>query len=82
MLVFKISGTKPAPIPCILCEPAVPFDRIGESEGSTATTKISGFLDFRYSPVPVIVPPVPTPETKMSTLPSVSSQISGPVVAR
>ena len=29
----------------------------------------------------VTVPPVPTPATKMSTLPSVSSQISGPVVA-
>jgi len=28
----------------------------------------------------VIVPPVPTPDTKMSTLPRVSSQISGPVV--
>ena len=27
------------------------------------------------------VPPVPTPATKMSTCPSVSSQISGPVVA-
>ena len=29
----------------------------------------------------MIVPPVPTPATKMSTLPSVSAQISGPVVA-
>jgi hypothetical protein len=28
-----------------------------------------------------MVPPVPTPEMRMSTLPSVSSQISGPVVA-
>lgn len=28
-----------------------------------------------------MVPPVPTPATKMSTLPSVSAQISGPVVA-
>ena len=27
------------------------------------------------------VPPVPTPATKMSTVPSVSAQISGPVVA-
>ena len=27
-----------------------------------------------------MVPPVPTPETRMSTAPSVSSQISGPVV--
>ena len=29
-----------------------------------------------------MVPPVPTPETKMSTLPSVSFQISGPVVRK
>ncbi len=28
-----------------------------------------------------MVPPVPTPATKMSIVPSVSSQISGPVVA-
>ncbi len=27
-----------------------------------------------------MVPPVPTPQTRMSTRPSVSSQISGPVV--
>ena len=30
----------------------------------------------------MIVPPVPMPATKTSTAPSVSSQISGPVVAR
>lgn len=29
-------------------------------------------LDFRYSPTPVIVPPVPTPATKISTFPSVA----------
>ncbi len=29
-----------------------------------------------------MVPPVPTPEMRMSTLPSVSSQISGPVVCQ
>ena len=33
-------------------------------------------------PTPVIVPPVPTPETKMSTAPSVSFQISSAVVLR
>jgi hypothetical protein len=31
-------------------------------------------------PTPVMVPPVPMPETKMSTLPSVSFQISSAVV--
>jgi hypothetical protein len=34
-----------------------------------------------YWATPVMVPPVPVPETRMSTLPSVSFQISGPVVA-
>ena len=40
------------------------------------------YTDFsrRNFPVPVMVPPVPAPATKMSTSPSVSSQISGPVV--
>ena len=33
-----------------------------------------------YRLTPVSVPPVPTPEMRMSTLPAVSSQISGPVV--
>ena len=37
---------------------------------------------LRYRPVPLIVPPVPMPATKTSTAPSVSAQISGPVVAR
>ena len=29
-----------------------------------------------------MVPPVPTPDTRMSIAPSVSSQISGPVVSK
>ena len=33
-------------------------------------------------PQPVIVPPVPTPQTRMSILPSVSRQISSAVVLR
>ena len=39
-----------------------------------------GFFSLRYPPTPVIVPPVPTPATKISTSPPVSSHISGPVV--
>ncbi len=35
---------------------------------------------FRYPPVPVTVPPVPTPATKWVIFPPVCSQISGPVV--
>jgi len=37
-----------------------------------------GFFGLMYSQTPVIVPPVPTPEIRKSTRPSVSSQISGP----
>ena len=69
-------------MPWILCGPATPLERTGEVAGSTATTFTSGFCFFRYSPTPVIVPPVPTPATKMSTFPSVSAQISGPVDAK
>ena len=68
-------------MPWILCGPGCAAERIGDSCGSTATTCTPGFRFFRYAPTPVIVPPVPTPATKMSTSPSVSSQISGPVVA-
>ena len=39
------------------------------------------FFSLRYFPVPEIVPPVPIPEINMSTFPSVSSHISGPVVS-
>lgn len=40
-----------------------------------------GIFSFRYRPTPVIIPPVPTAHTKISTLPSMASQISGPVVS-
>jgi hypothetical protein len=38
------------------------------------------FFDLSNSVMPVIVPPVPTPATRKSILPSVSCQISSPVV--
>lgn len=44
-------------------------------------TFMFGFLFFRKRPTPEIVPPVPIPATNKSTLPLVSSQISGPVVS-
>ncbi len=65
-----------------MCGPAWPLESIGEVAGSTAMTCTSSFFDFKYSPTPVTVPPVPTPAMKISTSPSVSSQISGPVVRR
>src|SRR5260370_35767291 len=54
---------------------------MGERVGSTATVRILFDRVFlMYRETPVSVPPVPTPETNTSILPSVSSQISGPVV--
>jgi hypothetical protein len=50
--------------------------------GSTAIDLDSRLALLSTSPTPVIVPPVPTPPTKMSTLPSVSRQISSAVVLR
>lgn len=44
-------------------------------------TLMSGFCSLRYFPAPVIVPPVPIPETKASTFPAEPLQISGPVVS-
>ena len=41
-----------------------------------------GLRGFSTWPTPVMVPPVPMPETKMSTSPSVSFQISSAVVRR
>mmetsp|Transcript_15471 Transcript_15471/g.31949 ORF Transcript_15471/g.31949 Transcript_15471/m.31949 type:complete len:260 (-) Transcript_15471:176-955(-) len=81
-LVSAFPGIKPAPIPWILWGPGFPPERTADSVGSTATICREGFSGLRYCPHPVIVPPVPTPPTKMSTLPSVSAQISGPVVSR
>ena len=51
------------------------------ASGSTATIFTFGFCSFRYLPTPESVPPVPTPATNTSTVPSVSCQISGPVVS-
>ena len=79
--VSSTSGTNPAPMPCKAWGPALPPESTGLSAGSTATTRTAGHRLLRYLPTPVMVPPVPTPATKMSTSPSVSCQISGPVVA-
>src|SRR5271170_2037078 len=62
--------------------PAWPPDRTADPRGSTATTRRSGLRSRRYSPTPVIVPPVPTPATSTSTRPSSARSISGPVVRR
>ena len=48
---------------------------------SAPTIVTDGFIRLRKRATPVIVPPVPTPETKTSIVPSVCRQISGPVVS-
>ena len=65
----RIDGTKPAPIPWILCGPFGCPEMTADSAGSTQMVLMALFLDLRYWVVPVRVPPVPTPETKKSTLP-------------
>ena len=60
-------GTKPAPMPWILCGPGAPPDSTGDAAGSTATTRQRGLRSFRKRPAPVSVPPVPTPATRQST---------------
>mmetsp|Transcript_33965 Transcript_33965/g.69344 ORF Transcript_33965/g.69344 Transcript_33965/m.69344 type:complete len:309 (+) Transcript_33965:315-1241(+) len=79
--VSAFPGMNPAPMPWILCGPGLPPERTADSTGSTATICMDGLSGLRYWPHPVSVPPVPTPPTRMSTLPSVSFQISGPVVS-
>ena len=77
----KVSGTKPAPIPWILWLPEGLPASTCDSAGSTAMPSTEGFCSFRYLAEPEMVPPVPTPATSTSTVPSVSRQISGPVVS-
>mmetsp|Transcript_19912 Transcript_19912/g.46775 ORF Transcript_19912/g.46775 Transcript_19912/m.46775 type:complete len:261 (+) Transcript_19912:274-1056(+) len=85
----RTAGTRPAPIPCILCGPCSPIFSPPLaavinicSIGSTATVFISGFNGLMNCETPETVPPVPTPLTNISISPSVSFQISGPVVSR
>ena len=69
-------------MPWILCGPGLPPESTGESAGSTAMALNDGLRALSTSATPVIVPPVPTPATRMSTSPSVSRQISSAVVLR
>ena len=78
--VSKFLGTKPAPMPWILCLPGCSPLMTADVSGSTANAWKFGFFDFRYRVTPVIVPPVPTPATIASMSWPLSSQISGPVV--
>ena len=69
-------------MPCNLCGPGAPPESTGEASGSTATIFTPALRPLSTSPIPVMVPPVPMPETIKSTWPSVSRQISSAVVWR
>ena len=74
---------KPAPMPWIVCGPFWPRRTApGERPARRRSTCTPGLRSLSTSPTPVMVPPVPTPATKMSTWPSVSPQISSAVVSR
>ena len=79
---FSTLGTKPAPMPWIEWGPRRPPDSTGLSSGSTAIIRKPDLRGLMTSAIPVNVPPVPTPLTTTSTLPSVSCQISSAVVRR
>jgi len=76
MALFNIASTKSRPKPWIAWPPTFPLLSIGEAAGYTATTSVLESRSFKTSPMPVMVPPVPTPATKPSTFPSMSRIIS------
>ena len=67
-------------MPWIGCGPLTPPESTGDAAGSTATKRTDGLRSRITSATPVIVPPVPTAATKMSSFPSVSRQTSSAVV--
>ena len=69
--------------PGLTGSPAIACVITGLFVGSTAIDTIGlCFSCLMYRDTPVIVPPVPTPDTSTSIAPPVSSQISGPVVLK
>src|SRR5215208_6233063 len=71
------------PVPPEYTDPSgsTPTMRTGPDPADPPLPPREADTSLRYRPVPVIVPPVPTPATKCVTRPSVSRQISGPVVS-
>lgn len=60
-VLSRFSGTKLAPMPCIMCGPARPLVTSGLSAGSMAMTFASDPASLNASAIPVAVPPVPNP---------------------
>ena len=61
ILVSKLSGIKPAPMPWMGCGAGLPPLITGDKVGSTAKTFSVGKCFFNILATPVICPPVPTP---------------------
>lgn len=70
-------GHKARPDALNLMRPAAPPDRTGEAQAPPPPRGTAGFFSFRKAPTPLMVPPVPTPATKISTRPSVSPKFPG-----
>jgi hypothetical protein len=81
----QLSGTKSSPMPSTSQEPAVPslpvftFSTSTEPLGSASTIFVVGDTFFMKRPMPVSVPPEPTPQTMASIWCSICRQISGAV---
>ena len=81
--VFSTSGTKPgADALDLVRRPACRRRGPASRPARRRSTLSAGLRALSTSATPVMVPPVPTPATRMSTLPSVSRQISSAVVRR
>ena len=63
-----MEGMKPGLVPTSLCFPGFPPDNTGDPAGSTTWTVILLSYSFKYSPVPVTVPPVPAVQTNAVNL--------------
>ena len=79
---FRCVAVEPDASAVLSGGPAGPPESTADASGSTATHRNAGLRALMTSPTPVMVPPVPMPDTRMSALPSVSSQISSAVVLR
>ncbi|SKZ57989.1 Uncharacterised protein [Mycobacteroides abscessus subsp. abscessus] len=81
MLGSYAVGQKSSPTPSTRYGRPVPPEYTDPSGSTPTTLTLPPDTSLRYRPVPVMVPPVPTPATKWVIVPSVSRQISGPVVS-
>ena len=66
---FTKSGINSSEIPSILCLATLyPVDKVGEFKGSSGDIFALEKFSLILCPIPITVPPVPTPATKPSML--------------